>query len=110
MYLGNPYQITWGDYSDKRGFHLINLETGELKFFENPNQMFYRLTYDDTVECGRQFTKENVKKYKDRFVKVLVKEKNNIGTFQKQMNNFQEHVENKTIPSQMSDKKRKFIL
>ena len=49
--------------------------------------MFYRLTYDDTIECGRQFTKENVKKYKDRFVKVLVKEKNSIAKFQRHMNN-----------------------
>ena len=49
--------------------------------------MFYRVTYDDTVECGRQFTKENVKKYKDRFVKVLVKEKNSIAKFQRHMNN-----------------------
>ena len=87
MYLGNPYQLTWGDYSDKRGFHLINLETGELKFIENPNQMFYRLIYADTIECGKQFTKENVKKYKDRFVKVLVKEKNSIAKFQRHMNN-----------------------
>ena len=87
MYLGNPYQLTWGDYDDTRGFHLLNLQTGELKFIPNPNIMFHRLVYDETVQTKKLFTKENLKQYKDRFVKVLVREKNNITMFQKHMNN-----------------------
>jgi len=46
-YLGNPYELTWQDYNDPRGFHLFNLEGRELEFIQNPNRMFVRLEYDD---------------------------------------------------------------
>jgi DNA repair exonuclease SbcCD nuclease subunit len=46
-YLGNPYELTWQDYNDPRGFHLFNLERRELEFIQNPNRMFVRLEYDD---------------------------------------------------------------
>ena len=45
--------------------------------------------------------KVRLKMDEDDFFKVFI---------QKQMKNFQGHPENKTIPSQMSDKKRNYIL
>jgi DNA repair exonuclease SbcCD nuclease subunit len=46
-YLGNPYELTWQDYNDPRGFHLFDLETRRLEFFVNPNTMFTRIEYND---------------------------------------------------------------
>jgi DNA repair exonuclease SbcCD nuclease subunit len=46
-YLGNPYELTWQDYKDTRGFHLFDLERRELQFISNPNSMFERVEYDD---------------------------------------------------------------
>ena len=46
-YLGNPYQITWSDYKDPRGFHIFDTETRELEFIQNPYEMFYKIYYDD---------------------------------------------------------------
>ena len=46
-YLGNPYELTWQDYNDTRGFHLFDLETRGLEFIANPYTMFVRLEYDD---------------------------------------------------------------
>ena len=46
-YLGNPYEITWQDYNDPRGFHLFDLETRGLEFVQNPYTMFVRLEYND---------------------------------------------------------------
>ena len=46
-YLGNPYELTWQDYKDTRGFHLFDLERRELEFIPNPNIMFERVEYDD---------------------------------------------------------------
>ena len=46
-YLGNPYQLYWNDEGDKRGFHLFDLETFELDFIENPNQMFHKIYYNE---------------------------------------------------------------
>ena len=46
-YLGNPYELTWQDHNDPRGFHLFDLSTRELEFFCNPYTMFTRIEYDD---------------------------------------------------------------
>lgn len=46
-YLGNPYELTWQDYNDPRGFHLFDLGTRELQFVANPYTMFARVEYDD---------------------------------------------------------------
>lgn len=47
-YLGNPYELTWQDYNDPRGFHLFDLDTRQLQFYQNPYTMFSRHEYDDT--------------------------------------------------------------
>lgn len=46
-YLGNPYELTWQDYNDPRGFHLFDTNTRNLEFVSNPNRMFERLEYND---------------------------------------------------------------
>ena len=46
-YLGNPYELTWQDYNDPRGFHLFDTDTRNLEFVSNPNRMFERLEYND---------------------------------------------------------------
>lgn len=48
VYLGNPYEMTWNDYDDPRGFHIFDTETLELEFIENPYRMFTKIYYDDT--------------------------------------------------------------
>lgn len=46
-YLGNPYELTWQDYNDPRGFHLFDLETRQLEFIANSYTMFARVEYND---------------------------------------------------------------
>lgn len=46
-YLGTPYELTWQDYNDPKGFHIFDTETRELQFVQNPYTMFVRLEYDD---------------------------------------------------------------
>lgn len=46
-YLGNPYELTWQDYNDPRGFHLFDLETRQFEFVCNPYRMFERVEYND---------------------------------------------------------------
>lgn len=35
FYLGTPYQTSWSDYDEKKGFLVLNTETGERTFIEN---------------------------------------------------------------------------
>lgn len=46
-YLGNPYQLYWNDEGDTRGFHIYDMETGELEFIENPHKMFHKVYYNE---------------------------------------------------------------
>lgn len=46
-YLGNPYELTWQDYNDPRGFHIFDVSTRKMDFVQNPYTMFARLEYDD---------------------------------------------------------------
>ena len=46
-YVGNPYELTWQDYNDPRGFHLFDLGSRELSFVRNPYSMFARVEYND---------------------------------------------------------------
>lgn len=49
-YVGTPYEMTWQDYADPKGFHVFDLETRELEFIPNPNNIFHRIEYDDSKE------------------------------------------------------------
>ena len=73
-YLGNPYELTWSDYNDPRGFHIFDLTTENLSFHHNPNVMFHRIVYDDTQETMINPDNDN---YKDRYLKVVVINKTN---------------------------------
>jgi len=79
-YLGNPYQMTWSDYGDKRGFHIFDTETRELEFIENPYSIFKKLEYNDRDKSYENF---DASEYKDHFVKVVVINKINAKQFDK---------------------------
>jgi DNA repair exonuclease SbcCD nuclease subunit len=40
FYLGTPAQYTWSDYSDAKGFNILDTQTRSLEFIENPYQVF----------------------------------------------------------------------
>ena len=49
MYVGTPYEMTWSDYNDKKGFHIFDLDNNNLEFIENPYTIFHRFYYDDSI-------------------------------------------------------------
>ena len=83
-YLGNPYEITWSDYDDPRGFHIYDTKTNELEFIQNPYNIFYKFYYDDTDDAFR--TSLDTFPYSDLeagSVKVIVVKKTDFTTFDK---------------------------
>jgi hypothetical protein len=76
-YLGNPYEITWSDYNDSRGFHIFDTKTRELEFIQNPYHMFHKIYYDDTKETFETIKEKNYEKYTGSIVKVIVVQKQN---------------------------------
>lgn len=76
-YLGCPYEMTWSDYDDPKGFHVFDTDTRELTFITNPYKMFNKIHYDDSNKTMEQVVNENFESLTGCFVKVIVSEKNN---------------------------------
>lgn len=77
-YLGTPYEMTWSDYDDPKGFHIFDTETRELEFIQNPHTMFQKWFYDDTAwESFEKLDEFNYDSASKAYVKVIVKNKVN---------------------------------
>ena len=79
-YLGNPYELTWQDYNDPRGFHLFDFTTRQLDFIENPYRMFERFEYTDKEVEPIDLDQLELK---DKYVKLVVLEKTDFYKFDK---------------------------
>jgi DNA repair exonuclease SbcCD nuclease subunit len=80
FYLGNPYELTWQDYNDPRGFHLFDLSTRQLEFVGNPYTMFARVEYDDKEMDPIELDDIDLK---DKYVKLIVVNKTDYYKFDK---------------------------
>ena len=79
-YLGNPYELTWQDYNDPRGFHLFDFATRQLDFIENPYRMFERLEYTDKEVEPINLDSLDLE---NKYVKLVVLEKTDFYKFDK---------------------------
>jgi DNA repair exonuclease SbcCD nuclease subunit len=79
-YLGNPYELTWQDYKDPRGFHIFNLYDRKLEFIENTYSLFERFEYDDTAFDPDGIDTSFVT---DKYVKIVVVNKTDFYKFDK---------------------------
>jgi len=78
QYLGNPYEMTWNDYDDPRGFHILDTKTQELTFIENPYRMFVRYVYDDAKVDPDSI---DASMFAEKMVKLVVANKNDFYKF-----------------------------
>ena len=88
-YTGTPYEMTWADYKDPKGFHVFDTSTRKLEFIENPNQMFIKVTYDDSDEKQdfNHWKSYDYAKLKGTYVKVIVVHKQNPYLFDNMLDN-----------------------
>ena len=79
-YLGAPYEITWSDYNTAKGFHILDTETRELEFYQNPNRLFKKIFYDDGHSCDDMINMD-LSEYENTYVKLFVVQKNDFYNF-----------------------------
>jgi len=71
-YLGCPYQMTWNDYNDMKGFYVLDLKTKKSSFVNNPISSFVRFDYnEDDKESIESFLNNN-SNLKNTFIKIYV--------------------------------------
>jgi DNA repair exonuclease SbcCD nuclease subunit len=85
-YLGTPYQITFGDLNEPKGFHVFDTEDRSMQYVENPLRIFGELGYDD---AAIDYTKQmpDMTRFKETFVRVRVQRKRNPAMFDLFMDN-----------------------
>ena len=79
-YLGAPYEITWNDYDDPRGFHIFDTETREIEYIQNRYRLFEKIYYNDNGSVD--YKNLDTSYYKDKIVKLIVEEKTNLSAFE----------------------------
>lgn len=80
-YLGTPYEMTWHDCDDPKGFHIFDTDTRLLEFVPNPNVLFVKLEYNDQKDdpaIGEWLHKS--------YVKLIVVNKTDYPRFEKFIN------------------------
>lgn len=83
-YFGTQYQITFADLNDTKGFHVLDTDTRELEFVENPFKMFHTLTYNDK-DGPVDVDALDVSHLKDTYVKLFVEYKKHPYSFDQYM-------------------------
>ena len=68
-YLGNPYEMTWADFEDPRGFHIFDTSERSLEFIQNPFTIFSKVYYDDEKVDPSTV---DVSQYANQHIKLIV--------------------------------------
>ena len=76
-YVGTPYEMSWADWNDPKGFHIFDTETREMNFVKNTFSMFHKITYDDGKTTFEDWKEYDFSKLKECYVKVVVLNKQN---------------------------------
>tara|TARA_R110000772_G_scaffold7228_9_gene24785 strand:+ start:2824 stop:3885 length:1062 start_codon:yes stop_codon:yes gene_type:complete len=84
-YLGCPYELTWSDYQDPKGFHIYDTETRQLEFIRNPYSMFHKVFYNDEGKTMEQLLDQEFSAYEGTYVKVVKNSNGNPYWFDKFM-------------------------
>lgn len=82
-YLGAPYQITWSDFDDSRGFHVFDTDDYSLQYVVNPLELFGKIIYDDSNISINDINDMDFSSLKGKYIKVIEREKNNPYLFDK---------------------------
>lgn len=84
-YTGTPYELVWSDYKDAKGFYVLDTDTNKTEFVENTLRMFYKVFYDDSKFGLHDVLGTDYSRFKDKYVKVVVLNKQNPYVFDKMM-------------------------
>jgi len=76
-YIGNPYQLTWSDYDQDRGFSLFDTTSLTRTFVPNPVSLYHKIWYDDTNMDFEDVKKLNIDHFTNSYIKCIVQTRNN---------------------------------
>lgn len=92
-YIGTPYEMTWQDANDPRGFCIFDTDTRELEFIQNPYTIHAKIEYDNLKQ------EQWPQNLKDKYVKIIIVNKSDLYEFDRFITNVydQDPIEVKII-------------
>jgi len=84
-YLGTQYQMGFSDVWEEKGFHLFDFKDRTLEFVQNRERLFYTLDYYEDSKDKIDF-----EEYKNKYVKIFIKNKTKQPLFEKYLDKFYE--------------------
>lgn len=85
-YVGVPYQQTWADLNYGMGFHILETENGDDRFFLNPFRYFYSFKVDENFILEKEI--ENIKELDYRCIYKIVYSGEEFEETAKKLNDF----------------------
>jgi hypothetical protein len=82
-YIGTPYEMTWQDASDPKGFSVFDTETRQLEFVQNPFTIHIKIEYNDKDVEPIDLTTIEIK---DKYIKLVVINKTDLYKFDRFVN------------------------
>lgn len=76
-YVGTPYEMTWSDFGDPHGFHILDTNTREVEYVENPYKIFIKMWYDDNGKEMNECILDDYSHFKNKMIKMIVTNKTN---------------------------------
>jgi len=70
-YLGCPYELTWADYGDQKGYHIYDTSDRSLEFVRNPYSMFNKVFYNEDGKTMENILDTDFDGYENTYVKVI---------------------------------------
>jgi hypothetical protein len=85
LYVGTPYEMTWIDFDDPKGFHVLNTKTQDLEFIQNEFTLFNKVFYDDKDKKDDYFKSIDLGAIENGYTKVVVVNKTDLYQFDRFM-------------------------
>lgn len=82
-YVGTPYEMTWSDYNDPKGFHVFDTVTRKLEFIESQFTIFHRHEYNDEIN---NYSKFDITNFQKKYIKLVVENKTDFYKFDQFIN------------------------
>ena len=79
QYVGTSYQMSWGDYGITKGFWLLDPATLDMELVENKNEIYHRLTYDETKDMSLMLDGID---YRNQHLKVIIEEREDFNKYE----------------------------
>lgn len=75
LYLNTPYEMTFNDMDEEKGFYVYDTKNSGLEFLQNPETLFKKVVYQDEET---DYDQMDYQEFHNSYVKVYVLQRSNI--------------------------------